>query len=211
MALRTKADTARYLGVSIQYITTNIARGKLVENKHQLIDDQHPINKVLIEKKLDEKRNAPPPEPERKKRGRKPKGFYDSVDTTPEPSIDSSLGLDAQKKQAEIIRISAATEKLKLEIQKIRGQSIPTELVQSVISSLGQAFQSAYKNGSTLLVMNIAHQTRMSPEQEAKFKTELIELINESHTNAINEAKKSIKQIIQQTKKIISQDEDEEY
>lgn len=209
MALRTKAETARFLGKTPQYISTNIDRGRIVQNSQRLIDDSHPINKSLFEKILAEK-STPVVIPEKKKRGRKPKSFYESIENTPEPSIDASLGLDQQKKQAEIIRISVATEKLKLEIQKIRGQSIPTELVQSVISSLGQSFQSAYKNGSTLLVMNIAHQTRMTPEQEAKFKTELIELINESHKNAIEDAKNSIKQIIQQTKKTVTQDEDED-
>jgi hypothetical protein len=208
MALRTKAETARYLGVTNQYISTNIERKRLVVTKDGMIDDQNIINKDLISKKLAEKLILPPKQPEKKKRGRKPKN-YESIEAVPELSVDASLSLDAQKKQAEIIRIAASTEKLKLEIQKIRGQSIPTELVQGVISALGQSFQTAYKNGSTLLVMNIAHQTRMTSEQETKFKTELIELINESHLNAINEAKRMVKQIIQQSRKTV-QDEDEE-
>ena len=209
MALRTKAETARFLGKSPQYISTNIDRGRIVQNSQRLIDDSHPINKALFDKILSEKSVAIVI-PEKKKRGRKPKGFYDNVPDVTESSVDASLGLDQQKKQAEIIRISVATEKLKLEIQRIRGQSIPTDLVQNVISALGQSFQTSYKNGSSLLVMNMAHQMRMSPEQEAKFKTELIELINESHRNAISDAKNSIKQIIQQTKKSVHQDEAED-
>ena len=48
MALRTKAETARYLGVTNQYISTNIERKRLVVTKDGMIDDQNIINKDLI-------------------------------------------------------------------------------------------------------------------------------------------------------------------
>ena len=104
--------------------------------------------------------------------------------------------LDIQKKKAEIRFKNSQIEKNELQSAKLRGDSIPTNLVQGVISTLGRSFQSSYKNGAEVLLIELAHQLKMSVKVEAKFKGKLIELINKAHADAIKEAKTTVETII---------------
>lgn len=114
------------------------------------------------------------------------------------------LDVDDEKKIAELENKQIITQLKKIEISKKRGELIPVEQVQTIISKLSQAFQETYKNKSELLLIDISQKTRMSDSDEAFFKGKIINLINVAHKEAIKESKRGMKALIEETKKLKS-------
>ena len=130
-----------------------------------------------------------------------------------EVGIESGMSIaqiDKAKKQAEILLKESQTRISLLKEQKMRGESIPTDMVADLVSMLGRSFQSSYKNGAFILLMEVSQKTKMSPEVEAEAKGLLVELINKSHSNAIKEAKIGIKNILAEVSDNFEDVEEEE-
>lgn len=204
MALHKKSQLAAKYGKSPSTVTASVRRGKLVLSG-DYIDDQHPLNKALLKKweqKLKNKRHERS-QPAGNKRVDSP-----VVESLPGPkNIDEPVvhsesyevgGLDAEKKRAEIEYKKEQTLKTKLQTQKLRGESIPTDQVKKVVTMLGHSFQSSYKNAADQLLIDICHKLKAPPKIEAEMKGKLVKLINKSHENAITEAKKQLRSIIEQ-------------
>jgi hypothetical protein len=203
MALYKKSQLAKKYGKTPAAVTVSVSRGKLVLSG-DYIDDTHPLNQDTLKKwgdKLKNKRHEKSQPPGNKRVDEpvvshlpEPKGIED-------PQVRSDYGgdgLDAQKKRAEIELKKEQTLKTKLQNQKLRGESIPTDQVKKVVAMLGHSFQSSYKNSADQFLTDVCHKLKAPPEIEAELKGKLVKLINKSHENAITEAKKQLKSIIEQ-------------
>jgi len=230
MALYSKSEFSKICGKAAPFISMAIKRGKIILSG-DLIDDQILENAIVkkkwqdetgitatdnfviekLSKKLKEKIEVSkiiaknPTDPNRKK---------DPVKkiTISEPEDFDGVGLDSQKKRAEIEFKRAQIRKLKIEENKLRGLNIPTAMVSNLIFMLGHSFMSNYKNGANQLLMELGHKIKLDSKIESEFKGKLIDLINRSHENAVNEAKQNLKNIIE-ANSVVSQepeiDEDE--
>lgn len=216
MAFYKQAEFAEKIGKTRGWLNVYVKRGNIILSG-DYIDDSIEKNQKFFNKWIKKKNEPKPekkvvvvPEPEKivpeKLEGPqigKPKIIEQKrkAPNIQEPEkIDLSDSpedaLDIQKKKAEIRFKISQIEKNELQSAKLRGDSIPTNLVQGVISTLGRSFQSSYKNGAEVLLIELAHQLKMSAKVEAKFKGKLIELINKAHADAIKEAKTTVETII---------------
>lgn len=225
MPLYKQIEFAEIVGKTRGYINTYIKRRKIVMSG-DYIDTDHAQNREMMEKWLAQKNGTPPPpkpekpKPEPKKRGRprkpkedpppkktkelkiaKPVESKPKVPNTGNAPYDPDAGLsslDRQKAIADIELKEARIRILALDEAKLRGENIPTSMVGDLISLLSRSFQTSYKNGAQQILLDIAHELKMDPKQEAKFKGKLIRLINKSHDDGIKEAKMGVKNIVEQ-------------
>jgi len=204
MSLHTKAEFARLTGKSKAHVSMGIKRKQIILSG-DYIDDTIHKNKTVMNRWIHQSSKAKvgkiaPPVEEKPKA---PKGIK------PPSQMFSDGGLDDIKKQAEIDLKIAQIERTNLQNQKLRGDSIPTDMVKSTVSILGHSFQSSYKNGAEALIIDFCHRMKAPAKIEAEMKGKLIKLINKSHSNAIIEAKKSIESIIEKSAVVKNSDEDE--
>ncbi len=209
MALYTRKEICEMCGVAQAAISTNITRGNIIM-RGEFVDDAIPENRKIIDRWIKNK--------EKKQRGTKRKNDRAEMPVpaevkpkiknlkppdvpAPEKISDKSKGEDEDYWSVETKKTTIAYKEAQIRILAIkeanlRGENIPTNLVMAVISLLGQSFQTSYKNGAHMLLMEISHKLKMSPEIEAEFNGKLIESINDSHKNSIKIAKNSIKSIL---------------
>ena len=204
MSLHTKAEFARLTGKSKAHVSMGIKRKQIILSG-DYIDDTIHKNKTVMNRWIHQSSKAKvgkiaPPVEEKPKA---PKGIK------PPSQMFSDVGLDDIKKQAEIDLKIAQIERTNLQNQKLRGDSIPTDLVKSTVSILGHSFQSSYKNGAEAFIIDFCHRMKAPAKIEAEMKGKIIKLINKSHSNAIIEAKKSIESIVEQNAVVKNSDEDE--
>ena len=222
MAFYKQSELAKLLGKSQAHVTMAVKRGKLLLSG-EFVDDTVLENKIWIDRqKANSTAKAEVPKVEQvpevvtvktpvvqaKKLKvpilSKPKQriLKDFVPTDVERTSESIADLDKAKKEAEIRYKESQTRLSELKEQKLRGENIPTDLVMNVIGMLGHSLQSSYKNGAAQLMHEISTRTKMNVELEAEFNGRLIDLINISHSDAIIEAKKSIKNIINESSSV---------
>lgn len=230
MAFYKQSELAKLLNKSQAHVTMAVKRGKILLSG-EFVDDTVLENKIWIERQkanasakievpkveapkvqAPKVESVPKVEPtpivEAKKLKQpplsKPKQriLKDFVPTEVERTSESIADLDKAKKEAEIRYKESQTRLSELKEQKLRGENIPTDLVMNVIGMLGHSLQSNYKNGADQLMLEISSRTKMSAEMEAEFNGRLIDLINISHSDAIIEAKKSIKSIINESSSV---------
>jgi hypothetical protein len=222
MAFYKQSELAKLLGKSQAHVTMAVKRGKLLLSG-DFVDDTVLENKIWIDRqkanstaKVEVPKVEPVPEVvpvktpvvQAKKLKEpilsKPKQriLKDFVPTDVERTSESIADLDKAKKEAEIRYKESQTRLSELKEQKLRGENIPTDLVMNVIGMLGHSLQSSYKNGAAQLMHEISTRTKMNVELEAEFNGRLIDLINISHSDAITEAKKSIKNIINESSSV---------
>ena len=220
MAFYKQSELAKLLGKSQAHITMAVKRGKLLLSG-DFVDDTVLENKIWIDRqKANAKQVVDEPKVESVSKVEpipivqakklkvpilsKPKQriLKDFVPTDVERASESIADLDKAKKEAEIRYKESQTRLSELKEQKLRGENIPTDLVMNVIGMLGHSLQSSYKNGAAQLMHEISTRTKMNVELEAEFNGRLIDLINISHSDAIIEAKKSIKNIINESSSV---------
>lgn len=201
MAIYKKGEFAKLCGVGNSAITNAIKRYQLVD-KNGRIDTSIPTNydyMMVARARNGMDSESIPDNPasviSKMKAIEKPP----AKKTVTEKTNDSSTyDLERKKKLADIekkqvdIRIALLTE------QKLKGESIPTSIVKEIITQMSKSFIETYRDSSEQFVINIAHKNRLTADQSAEMKGELIRMINKSHDDAISEAQAALKAIVQQ-------------
>lgn len=222
-----KARFAEMCGKSRAYISRYVTINKIVTNEQGLIDTDHPANAAFLKKGVVEKvekeakaelgiieepvKKTPPKEPVKQKQ----KFKSEKIVTPPETGTKSNsegweLGL--KKLQADVDKKLIDIEKTTLEVMKLKGKLIPTDLVSSLISQLSHSFIVSYKEAASQLMIEFSHRKKLSAKDEAEMKGELVKAINKCHDRAINEAKVSLKTLVSLVKPVkqsVIDDEDE--
>lgn len=203
MALYTKSQLAELLGKTPAWVSMYVKRKKMVM-RGDYIDDTIRENEEFIakwlSKKVDEppkkstKPVVPPPNPNSLPPPELPENFdWDSEDDIETASMGA---LDRAGKIEEIRRKQSVTKLNELKARKIRGETIPTNLVMNVFAMLGHQFQVEYKNAGIQMIIEIGHRAKLPPEIIAEMRHELTLMINSAHKSAIKSAKEQIKSIV---------------
>ena len=169
----------------------------LQENKNQKKTESKPVKKTTSKKPAAKKEPVI-------------KTDYQSTNTHPPTDNYDVVSLDNQKKQEEINKKKLEVEKLKLTNARLRGEMIPTELVKNLITNFSASIIKSYREGSDRLLMEISHMKRLTLEEDALMKGELIKIINNSHDVAISETMKSLESILKSGPENLEDDEDED-
>jgi len=148
MSIVTRAEFAALCNRDVKFVNVYVSRKKVMPmlEDSSMIDTENPVNILFAktQKKNDEqkkKESKKPPsaapsieklykdvvevvEVEKTKRSRSTKKEIDQA--------DEMLSWDARKKRADALRAESAAEKEKLQVEKMMGQLMPTELVQQI-------------------------------------------------------------------------------
>ena len=199
MALHTRKQLQTLCGIEQRaYIATYIKRGNIIEGEGGLIDDELPENKFFIEKqlaKLKEKKPAPMVK-EKKVIPDSDKTESTQPEVPEETTEKFKLSIETTKQDLEKKQIDARIALLKEE--KLRGEVIPTNMAVLTIKNVFTNYTTAFKNVIENHLLEITKRVKLPPEDVAEMRGLLITSLNEAQDDAINESKKSIKNIIQE-------------
>lgn len=180
-----------------------VKRGSIVE-KDGLIDDTDPQNIYWIKKQSEKVPTASSkPEPQKETQGPK-------VEQPPLPEntkikkqkkgtdqeAEVKWGLDIEKKELEIEKLRVDTRLQELKEEKIRGEVIPITLTKAIVTNLSQSILTSQKDFIDYLLIRIGKEAKLSGEQLAKLRGEMIKALNETVDKAIKTSQRNIKSLM---------------
>lgn len=183
----TKAELSRHCGISGQGVTKALTSERLVtsmRNNIAVIDIKHKKNIDQVNKWVDARKDLPddgviPPEKVRQVKVKR---------TVRQLVDDEKAQIDLEAKKLRL-------ETQILEARKLRGEMVPTELIASLFQLLGGSFQSVYKTNSENMMNELFHRAKVDPAIAAEFKGRLVEVINEAHSEAVDNVQDQLKRI----------------
>ena len=113
----------------------------------------------------------------------------------PDKIASKLLGLEEQKKTAEIERIISATKLNHLRIQKQEGELIPFGLLKPIISQLVLSLVSSFKNGGENLITEFCHRHALDAAAQAALRKSLKNIINQAVDEGVDNARMSAERI----------------
>lgn len=169
---------------------------EVVSEKTKPVKPEKPPKEVKV-KPIPEKKVKPLPvyaQPDYTKRDARPvlKPQYKEPDT----GAGSVYQLKKDKEAAQLTKVEVETKIKEFEYEKLIGNYLPTDLVRNVITQLGKSFISSYKDGADNFLTEFGHRKRLSAVEIAEMKSQLVILINKSHSFAIRDAKAKINAIL---------------
>lgn len=190
MALLTKKEIAELCGLETKNLSVYIMRGKVIVGKNDLIDTNVDKNKSFIEKR---------------------KGKISDVKIQTTTVIESKVSeqsegqsyteSERQLKYLDTIKRQKEIEKLDIEIQKKKGEVVPSELIKPVFLQHNQSIITEFKNATDEIIRIFSKKRSLTVEEVAEIKGETTETIN----NAINKATFST---IKSVESIVSEHQD---
>lgn len=191
-------------GIKTNNLSTYIDRGKVVL-VGELIDTEHETNIYFVEKRREhsQKKNIPLPDTEEiklnervseKKEKEVQAEFKFPAEHPPQQSRNSQL--DQELKEQEKEKNAMQLEITRAKLEKIRGESIPTDLVKGVMLVHSKSITVAFKNAAEDLLTNISKIKNLSIVEISDLRGALVKSINEAVMESIDISKLSIKNII---------------
>jgi hypothetical protein len=201
MAIFTKIEFAHALNMGRSSVSNWIKRGQLFVNDDGKIDDQDPRNRKKIDARLKKigGNYLPPAEIqesrtiELKERRAKKKEVAPKVERLKRPKISKSDDLDDQKKKAEIKFKLSQIELNELKSAKLKGENVPTKMVEGLFIMLGSQFQTQYRDATENLLSELAHECKIGNKMHAKYKDLFIKMINKEHSESVEVVQKELK------------------
>lgn len=209
MALHTKKDFAQLCNLPPKNLATYIGRKKVNVREDGMIDDKDQINKAFLslrKSKVSEKDVIKhiskfaddndysielPDDYHTAKLRALLEGSDEEDDGIPDLIKSTKLlkHLDTKKREREI-------QLLQLREEKLKGQMVPSDLIQPVILQHNQSMITEFKNAGDNFLRVFSQKKSMSGEEMAEVKGEFTRIINQAVTNATEMSIKSIEAII---------------
>lgn len=187
MARFTQKEFASECGVGTNYISSYTGQGYLKVDEDGFYDSEEPVNARFLAKRL-----ARPP---KKKDEDTPKQPINPKTGEEIPTYEDSERLvkyfDSLKREKEV-------EKLQIEIDKKKGEVIPSELIEPFFLLHSQSLTTEFKNAMEDSLRNICHLYSVSIADVADFKGYITKRINEALDKATDSTVRQMKQLIQE-------------
>ena len=214
MALYPKSHFASLCGLTVGNLGNYIKRGKVIMSG-DYIDDSIPDNKSFLENRLakiqakneDNQIVNPasavvsitePDIPNVQDPERKPISIPNTKSSARDatPSGKSRNQLEIEKKALEIEKLKVDTRLQELKEEKIRGEVIPISLVKGIIMNLSQSILTSHKDADEYLLIRISKEAKLSGDQLAMLRGEMIKSLNEAVEKAIKASQRNIKNLM---------------
>lgn len=187
MARFTQKEFASECGVGTNYISSYTGQGYLKVDEDGFYDSEEPVNARFLAKRL-----ARPP---KKKDEDTPKQPINPKTGEEIPTYEDSERLvkyfDSLKREKEV-------EKLQIDIDKKKGEVIPSELIEPFFLLHSQSLTTEFKNAMEDSLRNICHLYSVSIADVADFKGYITKRINEALDKATDSTVRQMKQLIQE-------------
>lgn len=187
MSIYTRKQFYEACGILKSTMYVNIKRGKVILSG-DVIDTSIQANREFLEKCLAKQKIPVEKTPHIEAEEKPTEKYY-------EPSVNS-LELEKKLKQAELEKKEVDTRIALLKEEKLRGSVVPTDIVKVVFSQHFKSINSSFHQAADNLIVNIAKKKDLDRNEIAEIRGELVEIINIAVNDAIEESKKSIKNIV---------------
>jgi len=223
MALKTKKEFAADCGISSRHISTYVGRRQIVLTEEGKIDDKNEINYAFLidkgynqvkktngqGKKAPAKKAKPKPKPsvskgktEKPKPEPKPEVKKPRVLTAAEKEVKANVeylaSLDKAQKEHTVSKTNHEAEIKRIQMEKLQGKLIPTDLVTSVIQLQAESLKTAYHEAVEKLIIIIGQKKKLSNKDTAEIRKKLTGQINDAINSGLEESQKGIKRIVKE-------------
>lgn len=178
MPIVDKKEFSKLCGKPVNKLWTYIDRGKIILLGDGKLDTNDPRNRAFLEKwaaRTDTKTEIQDP------------AVIESKIQLPAPEQSEGQSYtesERQLKYLDTIKRQKEIEKLEIEIQKKKGEVVPSELIKPVFLQHNQSIITEFKNATDELIRIFSKKRSLTVEEVAEIKGEATETIN----NAINKA-----------------------
>lgn len=200
MALLSKNEFCELCNVKIKDFSIYVSRGNVIV-KDNLLDSNNEINKKFIEKRKSRFIKTESKEEQPNKPIQKTNVNLVIPESTPLVDVESHEGQsytesERQLKYLDTLKRRKEIEKLEFEVQKKRGEVVPSELIKPVFLQHNQSILTEYKNATDEIIRIFSKKRSLTVDEVAEIKTDLVKTINNAINNAIIISSKSIDSII---------------
>jgi hypothetical protein len=214
MALNKRTEFAEKCNLSPGNLSNYIARGKVILSGDYIDDSIDPNKSFLLKRQTEEytgKRDIEPVQelpPKSKKEPSKKKELQikDPVKVVPPvPNVGESqkfqqkrqlFDVDLDQKMLDLETSKENLELIKLKKEKIQGVVIPTDQAKIVVIQLSKSFTVAFSNASDDILTQMSKKKGFSAEEVADLRGSFRKIINSAVNEAVDSAKKQIKNIV---------------
>lgn len=221
MALYTRSEYAKFVGISKANVSTYIKRSKIfVDPETDKIDSLHPQNndfqkqrEAIALQKLSSEAPTKKEAPIKKsiEQQSQPKQVAKKPVLTGE-SVQSKYLLDLRKTEVEIIKKEVDIKLAEQKLSVLQGNTVPIDLIKTIISQYSKAMITNYKSFSEQMISDLCHENRISDPVRIKFLGKFKTALNATHSKATNDAKTQLKLVIGENlnKESMKNDNDDE-
>lgn len=185
----TLKDFAELCDMPVKNIYTYIHRGQVVLGKNDEVDPDLPQNKTFLLKR----KSKQPKQPAKEKVKVLASDDDENDDSEETMPLDKSTELLQYRKA---LKAGLEIAKLELDIQKKRGEVIPSELIPPVILQHNQSIITAMKNEFDEWLRNHAKKYDLGTNEIAEIRTQAVGWINNGMTKATAMSVRAVENIV---------------
>lgn len=187
MARFTQKEFADECGVGTNYLSTYKRGGYINVSEDGTIDSEDPVNARFLEKRIGRAH--------RQKEEQQAKEAVDPITGGALPEYEESERLvkfwDSKKREKEV-------EKLQIEIDKKKGEVIPSELIIPLFLQHNKSIVTSFNNVCNAILTEYAKKKDFNPDELSDMRGRMIASINEGIRDAQNLTKTVVKSIIEE-------------
>ena len=199
MPLYSRKEFAKMCGMESNALSVYIKRGKVILSG-DFVNDAEPENRDFLYRHQRKASNRPAevldgadykPAPPRTRQTKEPNVLQPERERG-----GTSYALDQEIKQLELEKKREDLELAKLKRAKLSGDVIPVDLVINTFAVYSKSATTSFHNAADNFLMDIQKEAGLTREQIARMRGELIATINTAVNDAHNNAKESIRDIV---------------
>lgn len=218
-----RKEFSEMTGIRHTHIPTYSKRGKIHLESDGSIDTSHPTNQEFISgrqknivKTSESKKDVKPIKPVKKKENKPLKAPSKKVTPKekkkPTSTKDKKAGVQTiedveywervdiaennkRKRDLEISIKEAELEKRKIDIEKKRGEAVPTEYVTDIIRTVSDGLRTSYYDATETIILLIGSRTKLSSEDTSYIRKQLNGVLNKSIDEGFDTAQKTLKAV----------------
>jgi hypothetical protein len=199
MPLLSRKEFLEICGCSHATLSMNIKRGKVFVEDDKRIDTSLPRNNEFMNKQIKKLKakviSKDEGTPIIKNKQQKP--ITEDTEPSGRAAEDTQkYNLELQAKELDIEIKEQKVIENKLKIAKLQGDVIPTDLVSVVFAQHFKSVTTAFHQGADNFLMIMQKELGMSRKDMAKYRGELIGVINQAVKDGIKDSKSSVKSIV---------------
>lgn len=189
MALLTKKEISDLCGLETKNLSVYITRGKVIVGKDDLIDTTIDKNKAFIEKRKGKVSDV---------KIQTPTVIESKINSQPQEQSEGQSYTESERqlKYLDTIKRQKEIEKLEIEIQKKKGEVVPSELIKPVFLQHNQSIITEFKNATDEIIRIFSKKRSLTVEEVAEIKGETTETINNAINKAIISTVKAVESIV---------------
>jgi len=201
MPIYTRKEFIEICGCSQATLSMNIKRNKVVLEDDKRIDSSLPMNNDFMRKQIDKLKDSvitkeqPNPKEKIQKKG-PPSKLPEPVGRSAEET--SKYNLERQARELDIEKKEQEVKLNELKIAKLQGDVIPTDLVSVVFAQHFKSVTTAFHQGTDNFLVVIGKEVGLSRDDIAKYRGELIKIVNQAVKDGVKESKESVKNIVEE-------------